>query len=200
MTDADPIAAEFEFEFTPEDWARANATHSWNSELTKKALTQMQILFAAIVGLMSLLLLIGGTSVIGPLAMVLTGALLVGALKPLVRHSQKRQLKKVADVGLINGIFGHHRVELREEGILNSTSGYDWLVKWSAIEDIRESDGSFLIYSGANSFLTIPSSAFPDTETLRAFGDRFFQLAGRTREVAGGTRADIPPSEEGPGE
>ena len=61
-------------------------------------------------------------------------------------------------------------------------------------------DGSFLIYSGANSFLTIPSSAFPDTETLRAFGDHFFQLAGRTREVAGGTRAEIPPSEEGPGE
>jgi hypothetical protein len=87
---------------------------------------------------MSLLLLIGGTSVIGALAMVLTGALLVGSLKPLVRHSQKRQLKKVADVGLINGIFGHHRAELREEGILNSTSGYDWLVKWNAIEDIKD--------------------------------------------------------------
>jgi hypothetical protein len=41
MTDADPIAVEFEFEFTPEDWARANTTHSWNSELTKKALTQI---------------------------------------------------------------------------------------------------------------------------------------------------------------
>ena len=114
--------------------------------------------------------------------MAFIGVLMVAVLKPLVRHSQKRQIAKVTDLGLINGIFGHHRVELREEGILNSTSEYDWLVQWSAIEDIKESDGSFLIYSGANSFLTIPSSAFSDTETLRAFGDRLFQLAGRTRE------------------
>ena len=177
MPESGPITVEFEF--TPEDWATANATHSWNSELTKKALTQMQALFAVIVGLMSLLLFIGGASVVGALVMAFTGALLVGALKPLVRHSQKRQIKKVAELGLINGIFGPHRVELRDDGILDSTTGYEWLVKWSAIEDIKESDGAFLIYSGANSFLTIPSSAFPDNETLRAFGDRFFERLGQ---------------------
>ncbi len=187
MTVADPIAVDFEF--TPEDWARANATHSWNSELTKKALTQMQVLFGVIVSLMAVLLLLGGTAV-GAVAMLIAGTLLVGVLKPLVRHSQKRQIKKVADVGLINGIFGPHHVELREEGILDSTTGYDWLVKWSAIEDIKESDGSFLIYSGANSFLTIPSSAFPDTETLRAFGDRFFQRLGQVETA-------LPPGDEG---
>ena len=172
-----------EFEFTPEDWARANATHSWNSELTKKALKQMQVLFAMIVGLMALLMLLGGSAV-GAIAMLLAGTVLVGVLKPLVRISQRRQIKKVANLGLINGIFGPHRVELRDEGILDSTTGYEFLVRWSAIEDIKESDGSFLIYSGANSFLTIPSSAFPDTETLRAFGDRFFEGLSQTETPA----------------
>ena len=172
-----------EFEFTPEDWARANATHSWNSELTKKALKQMQVLFAMIVGLMALLMLLGGSAV-GAIAMLLAGTVLVGVLKPLVRISQRRQIKKLADLGLINGIFGPHRVELQDEGILDSTTGYEFLVRWSAIEDIKESDGSFLIYSGANSFLTIPSSAFPDTETLRAFGDRFFERLSQTETPA----------------
>ena len=190
MTESDPIVVEFEF--TPEDWARANATHSWNSELTKKALMQMQLLFGAIVSLMALILLLGGTA-LGVAAMLIAGVFLVGVLKPLVRHSQKRQIKKVADLGLINGIFGPHRVELLDEGILDSTIGYDWLVKWSAIENIKESEGSFLIYSGANSFLTIPSSAFPDTETLRAFGDRFFQRLGQVEAV-------LPPGEEEPEE
>ena len=105
------------------------------------------------------------------IAMLLAGTVLVGVLKPLVRISQRRQIKKVADLGLINGIFGPHRVKLRDEGILNSTTGYEFLVRWSAIEDIKESDGSFL---------TIPSSVFPDTETLRAFGDRFFERLSQT--------------------
>ena len=191
MTGSEVVAVEFEF--TPEDWARANATHSWNSELTKKALKQIQALFATIVALMALLLLLGG-SAFGAVAMLVSGALLVGLLKPLVRHSQRRQIKKVADLGLINGIFGPHRVELRDEGILDSTTGYEWLVRWGAIEDIKESEGSFLIYSGANSFLTVPSSAFPDRETLRAFGDRFFQRLSHVE-------ATLPPSGEGePGE
>ena len=190
MPGSDVVAVEFEF--TPEDWATANATHSWNSELTKKALKQMQVLFGLIVGLMALLMLLGGSAV-GALAMLLAGALLVGVLRPLVRHSQRRHIKKVADLGLINGIFGPHRVELRDEGILDSTSGYEWLVRWSAIEDIRESDGSFLIYSGANSFLTIPSSAFPDTETLRTFGDRFFQRLSQVETT-------LLPGEGEPGE
>jgi hypothetical protein len=180
MTHSDPITVEFEF--TPEDWERANATHSWNSELTKNALKQMQVLFGAIVSLMALLLFLGGTG-LGAAAMLIAGTLMFGMLRPLVRHSQKRQIKKVADLGLINGIFGPHRVELRDDGILNSTTGYEWLVRWSAIEDIKESDGSFLIYSGANSFLTIPSSAFPDNETLRAFGDRFFERLSQVEKT-----------------
>lgn len=38
-----------------------------------------------------------------------------------------------------------------------------------------------MIYSGPNAFLPIPSSAFRDSATLRAFADRFFGCLSRAR-------------------
>jgi hypothetical protein len=77
-------------------------------------------------------------------------------------------------MGIANGMFGHHRVELRAEGVLDVTSGYEWMTRWTAIDRVEEVNGTFLVYTGPNAFLPIPSSAFPDADTLRAFGDRFY--------------------------
>lgn len=170
----DPHVVAIEFELTPEDWTTACASHSWNSELTQKAIRKTRTLFAGAWSVLALMQLLAG-SALGALGWAVGGVVWVAMLPSLVRWSHRRQLKKISLHGIANGTFGPHRVELREDGILDSTSGYDWLLKWSAIERIEEADGEFLIYLGPNSFLPIPASAFRDREMLRAFGDRFFQ-------------------------
>ncbi len=99
-------------------------------------------------------------------------------------------------MGITNGLFGPHRVELRDEGVLDSTTGYEWLTRWSSIERVEEANGTFMIYSGPNAFLPIPASAFRDSTILRAFGDRFFAClndarATRDAEIAAATASRL---------
>ena len=184
MTD-DVIAVEYEL--TPEEWVAAAADHSWKSDLTQKALRQIRMAFGIVWTLLALLTLVGG-NVLGAVVWAVAGAVWTAILPSLTRWSQRRQLGKVSMKGLAHGTFGPHRVELRDEGILDFTPEYEWLIRWSAIDGVKEVDGNFLVYTGPNAFLPIPSSAFRDARTVRAFGDRFFRLM----HAAHG--ADLPPA------
>ena len=186
----EPIAVEFEL--TPEDWVKVSMEHSWRSKALREARRTIRALVAAIFVVLALMGLLNGSTGMA-IAWLLGGGVLFAALDPLLRSSQRNQLRKFAATGIANGMFGRHRVELRPEGMLDATEGYDWLTRWSAIDRVEESEGAFLVYTGPNACLPIPHSAFRDSATLRRFADAFYRLrqsGGHGVLPGGGAPAD----------
>jgi YcxB-like protein len=175
---SDPVAVEFEL--TPEEWIEANVQHSTRSAMFKAAKRRVRIMFGLLLVLLALLGYTMGSATVA-LTWLVAGGVGLAVLGPALDRSQRRQLKRFADEGIGAGMFGRHRVELRPEGVLDSTDGYEWLARWPSIERVEEGDGAFLIYSGPNRFLLIPHSAFPDSATVRHFADTFYALRERAR-------------------
>jgi hypothetical protein len=174
-----------DFELTPEEWVEVGMQHSWRSKPLRQARRTVRGLLVAIFVLLALLGLVQGSTLVA-VTWLLGGAVVVAALDPLLRGSQRNQLRKLAATGIANGTFGPHRVELTPAGMLDSTSGYDWLTRWPAIERVEEGEGAFLIYTGPNACLPIPHSAFRDAPALRRFADAFYALREQgTRGVDG---------------
>jgi hypothetical protein len=183
------------FELTPEEWVEVSLEHTARSEFVRAAMRRIRGLYGAIVGLGALLAVLGGSP---PYALVvlLAGGLAFAFLEPSVRRARRNQFAQFAEKGIANGMFGPHRVELRPEGMLDATEGYEWLTRWSAIDRVEEGEGAFLIYTGPNAFLPIPHSAFRDSATLRRFSETFFSRleAGRALGAAHGPVSDEAPA------
>lgn len=179
-----------DFELTPEEWVEVSLEHTARSRFVRKAMRQVRGLYGAIIALGALLAILGGSASYA-LLILLAGGLAFAFLEPTVRRARRKQFVQFAETGIANGMFGPHRVELRPEGMADSTEGYEWLTRWSAIDRVEETEGAFLIYTGANAFLPIPHSAFRDSETLRRFSETFFARleAGRERLAAGTSQA-----------
>jgi len=175
-----PVAA-VEFELTPEEWVEVSLQHGWRSKQLREARGKVRVLLVALFAALALLMVLLDSPSLAAI-WLLGGGVLVAALDPLLRSSQRNQLRKFAASGIANGTFGRHRVELRPEGMLDATTGYEWLTRWQSIERVEESEGSFLVYTGPNACLPIPHSAFRDADSLRRFGDAFYRL----REQGGG--------------
>lgn len=184
-----PIAVEFEL--TPEDWVEVSLEHSWRSKQLREARRTIRALVATIFVVLALLGLLNGSTGMAVVSL-LVGGVLFAALDPLLRSSQRSQLRRFAVTGIANGMFGRHRVELRPEGMLDATEGYDWLTRWPAIDRVEEGEGAFLVYTGPNALLPIPHSAFRDSATLRSFADAFYQLrqSGEQGVLPGGGAPD----------
>lgn len=170
------------FEFTPEDWVAVSVRHYASSGEVRSAERTVLGLFVAIVVLVALLSLINGSSFMA-LTSLLLGGVAAALVPPLLRAGRKKQFTRFAEAGITNGLFGTHLVELREDGILNVTDGYEWLVRWSAVEKVDEGEGSFLVYNGPNSFMVIPHSAFRDSESLRRFADVFYERSRAAKDA-----------------
>lgn len=175
MTQGEPVAVEFEL--TPEEWIEAQAVHLESLPMVTRAIRTVQGLFLAITVLLGVLELLQGQALLAGLSVAL-GLAVTPFLPALMRHSQRRQLTKVATRGLAHGTFGPHRLELREEGMLDVTSGYEWLTRWEAIDRVEQAENLFLIYTGPQAYLPVPVSAFPDSAALREFSDAFFARVG----------------------
>lgn len=171
------------YELTPEDWEDVNAAHLFASDLHKEALKNGRIagalLFATLAVFSLLLDFTLGTFMFGATALVFPA--LAG---PIQRHAQRRALRKVGEEGIANGMFGLHRVELREEGFYHATSHFESTFRWHAVEDVKEVGDHFFIYMGPNAFVPVPITAFPDSESLRGFADAFFEHLNKGREEA----------------
>ncbi len=184
----DPIVA-VEFELTPEDWIDVNMQHTTRSAMFKEAKRKVRVTLASLLVLLALLGYVMGSMTVA-FTWLIAGGVLVAFLGPLLDRSQRKQLRRFANEGISMGMFGRHRVELRPEGMVDSTVGYEWLARWPSIDRVEEGEGAFFIYSGPNRFLPVPHSAFPDSETLRHFADTFYRLK------EGGRATELPSSEE----
>ena len=175
-----------EFELTPEDWVELSLEHAWRSKSLAEARRMVRLLLIAIFVLLMVLFLLQGSSALA-VTVLFAGGLLLAVLDPLLRRSQRGQLRKVAAAGLAHGTFGPHRVELRPEGMVDVTDSYQWLTRWPAIDRVEEGDGAFLIYTGPNALLPIPHSAFRDGASLRQFSEAFYRLkeGGRGKALPG---------------
>lgn len=190
----EPVAVEFEL--TPEEWIEVSVQHSSNSAEVREAQRTVQWLVGALIALATLISLLDGSGTAAFL-WLLVGLVVMAVMKPALRAGQRRQITKYAQTGITNGMFGPHRVELRPDGLLDSTTEYEWLARWSSIERVEEGQGCLLIYTGPHALLPIPHTAFPDSESLRRFSDAFFGYvrgAKEPRAALGGRDAAV----EGP--
>lgn len=185
---SDEIVA-IEFELTPEEWAEASLAHVVKSPLMKEATRRVQVSFAVIVVCLALIGLLEGSTSLA-VTFLLTGLVAMAFMGPALRSGRRRQTLKYARDGIANGTFGHHRIELRPEGMLDRTEGYQWLTYWPSIDRVEEGEGSFAIYTGPNAVVIIPHTAFPDAASLRRFSETFFAL----REEYPRDRLDTPSS------
>jgi hypothetical protein len=177
---AGPVA--IEFELTPEEWVEVSLQHSSRSPQVIEATRRVRILFGALVLLATLISLLDG-ALTAAFVWLVVGLVVMAVMAPALRAGRRRQVRRYAQSGIQNGMFGRHRIELRAEGIMDSTEGYDWLAKWSAIERVEEGEGSFLIYTGPNALLPIPHTAFRDPAELRRFSDAFHALREADRQI-----------------
>jgi len=171
-----------EFELTPEDWEDVNAMHLFDSPLHHQLVGRTRVVSLLLFMTLAALSLLLGYAV-GAIMFGATGLVVPALIGPMHRHAQRRALRKLGEQGISNGTFGHHRVEVREEGLFHATHAYESLIRWHAIEDVKEKAGNFFVYTGANAFLPIPVTAFPDSESLRHFADEFFGQMAKHRQV-----------------
>lgn len=186
-----------EYELTHDEYVDACGHHMAKSPLVQGPVRRMQFLVFLLCVTIGLLQLLAGWPVAAGL-MVVAGVVLALGAPAITRRAQRRQLLRTAASGLVNGMFGPHRVTLLPEGIRDETEGYEWLVRWSAIEGVAEAGDVLMIYLGTNAFLPVPITAFPDRATALAFRDRFLELSAAGRGDApvlgAGFRSD--PNEE----
>jgi hypothetical protein len=181
------------FELTPEEWVEVSLQHSSKSPQVREATRNVRVLFGALIAVAALLsILDGGTT--AAVVWLAAGSVVMAAMNPLLRASRRKQVRQYAESGIANGMFGPHRVELRPEGMLDATEGYEWLTRWSAIERVEEGEGAFLVYTGPNALLPIPHSAFRDGAELRRFSDAFYALRDPDRQPR--LPADAPPRDD----
>jgi hypothetical protein len=171
-----------DFELTPEDWEEVNLAHLLESPLYAEAKSNSRVIGGLLFATLAVFSALMGSTT-GALMFAITGPPFVYFLGPLQRKAQSKSLKRLAKEGVSNGLFGHHRVEVREEGLFHSTHAYETLIRWHAVDDVREVDGYFFVYTGPNAFVPIPVTAFPDSESLRAFSDAFHACRARHREI-----------------
>jgi len=193
MSDRESLAAA-EFEITPEDWEEVNAVHLFDGplhgELVRNARAVSFLLFVA---LSALTLLLGWP--FGSVLFLAAGLVVPVFVGPLQESAQRNALRKLGKQGVSNGTFGHHRVEVREDGLFHQTDAFDVLVRWHAIDEVKERADYIFIYTGPNAFLPIPVTAFPDSASLRTFADAFFSGVAKGR----GIRAANAPEHDGRG-
>ena len=190
-----------EFELTPEEWVEVSVQHSSTSPQVRTAMRNVTILFGALIVLAVLISLLDGAATAAVIWLA-AGSIVMAMMNPLLRSSRRRQLRQYAESGIANGMFGPHRVELSPEGMLDSTEGYEWLTRWSAIERVEEGEGAFLVYTGPNALLPIPHSAFRDSASLRSFSDAFHALRATrgTERLGEGSPAPGDPVNEDTGD
>lgn len=180
----DPLTVEFHL--TPEEWVDVAMEHNRQSEYVRRSVRQGQRSLGLLVLLLGVLGFVAGygSSV---LLWLFAGAVGVALFPKLSERSQRKHYESFAKSGIANGMFGAHRIHLRDDGLLDETEAYERLTRWHAIDRVEEGPGAFMIYLGRDAFLPIPHSAFRDPETLRAFGERFFQRLTKGRELGEGT-------------
>lgn len=163
-----------EFELTPEDWEDVNAVHLFESRLHREQLGRVRGASALLFVTLALLTLLLGW---GSGALMFAAAALIFPVfvGPMQRRAQRQALRKLTEQGIANGTFGHHTVEVRDEGLFHSTHACESLFRWHAIDRVKEKDGNFLVYIGPNAFLPIPATAFPDSAALRRFAHAFYE-------------------------
>ena len=168
-----------EFEITPEDWEEVNAAHLFASSLFRDSAKNVRILTGLLFVTLALYTLLIGSSFLAMVFLVATpGA--VAAMGPLIRSAQRNSLRKLSEQGISNGVFGSHRVEVREEGLWHATNAFESLLRWHAIDRVVETGGFFFVYTGPNAFLPIPVTAFRDVDSLRTFADTFHRRRAAT--------------------
>jgi len=194
MTDQAATSVTVNFELTPEQWVQASLEHYGKQTVNREAVRRLRLVFGALVVAVAALITISGARGTATVIWLLAGGSVLPFFSRLVRSGQRRQLRRYAEVGIANGTFGPHRIELGPEGMSDSTAAYERLTRWSAIERVEKGESAFMVYVGPNAFLPIPHSAFQDADLVRRFDDAFDRL----RTGKDGAEAGPAPSTSGP--
>lgn len=181
-------ATSLEFDLTPEEWIAAMGAHYDSVHATRGDVRRLQTITGAVLGTVAVA---GALLGLWLTAAVWAGISLayINAIPGQLKRQTRLQLSKTANEGVIEGLFGTHRIELREDGIADITDGYETLIRWGSVEGVEHAEGLFIIYTGPHSFIPVPESAFGGSAELRAFSDTFYTLRGLDAESAAGSVA-----------
>jgi hypothetical protein len=173
----DPLAVA-EFELTPEEWVEAGTAYLFEHDLHRANRAKQRRIYAAMgVTMAALFYLVGALAGVVAALIAFTGLWI--AAPTLYRRLLHRSLAGSARHGMVDGLFGPHRLEVRREFLRDVTSGYETRWRWKNVRGVGENEGTFLIKVGPTALIPLPASAFRDAESLRRFGDAFFaQVAG----------------------
>ncbi len=185
-----------EYELTPEDWEAVNAAHIFESPVYVEAARKTRVVGGLLFATLSAYCFLAGAATGGVLFAV-AGPPFVYFVGPLMRKSQLASLRKMRRQGISNGLFGRHRIEVREDGLYHATDAYETLIRWHAIDDVKQKDDHFFVYTGPNAFVPIPVTAFPDAERMRAFSHAFHERMANAGRVGDASSRSLAGSEEG---
>lgn len=174
MTEPNDTVPAAEFHLTPEDWEEVNAVHLLGTSLYAEQVRSARTLVFALFMTLAVLMVMVGSS-LGAVLFAATSLIAPFLVGPIQEKAQRQSLKKMGEEGVSNGTFGHHRIEVREEGLFHETSAYQILMRWHAIEDVKDRGDYLFVHTGTHSFIPIPNTAFPDTAAFRHFADAFMK-------------------------
>ncbi|NNM31720.1 MAG: YcxB family protein [Gemmatimonadetes bacterium] len=181
-------AITLEYDLTPEEWVAAMGMHHDATHLRRGDVKRLQAIAGGLLGAVAVGACLMGLWVTAGVWAAISFAY-VHSIPGQLKRQARLHLGKTAAEGVIEGLFGTHRIELREEGIADLTSGYETLVRWNAVEAVDHAEGLFIIHVGPHALIPIPESAFGGPEELRAFGDAFYTLRGLDAEKTLADRA-----------
>jgi hypothetical protein len=168
----------YEFDLVPGDYIAM----SWDMHGGQRKLFQASLQRAAVVAVVSLLVLTLGRPESLRLNVVIT--LFLGAAYALLmpRWWRRKWLKSVQRHYATQPhtkLFGHHRLIFSEEGIRSIGPLHDSLRKWPSVTSLKVTDTHFLLPTIWGNVYTLPRVAVDDQETLRRFIEERIQSASR---------------------
>ena len=184
-------AITLEYELTPEEWVAAMGLHHDATHVRRGDVRRLQAITGGLLGAVAVGAWIMGFWVTAGIWATISLAY-VHSIPGQLKRQARLHLGRTAGEGVIAGLFGTHRIELRAEGIADITSGYETVFRWNAVEGVDHEEGLFIIHVGPHAFIPIPDSAFGGPEELRAFSDAFYTLRGLDAEKTLRRRTTVP--------
>jgi hypothetical protein len=168
-----------EYELGLDDWDAFEADFLRHSKAARWRIRGLQLALLGFAGLV----LAQGLRASRPLPDVLVATGVLAAISLFAPSAGRWVTRKIrqsaAQAGKNRGAYGRQRCELTRDYIRLKNSAGDVKIDWSAIVRVSPTRGHLFIYLSRQSGFIVPTRAFRDEATLRAFTDEVLRRCAR---------------------
>lgn len=162
---------EVEYHLTEEDFIQFNVFHVKNTKIARRSL-----MINRIVGPIFFLIFgyfysqVDGDLNLGIIAtVIILSALWVILYPKYFAALVKRNTKKGLDNDNKQGLFGHHRLTMTDDGVFDSTSIGTTSTRWESILEFQEDQYNFYLYYGPTNAYIIPKRDIENVDDVRHY-------------------------------